>query len=59
VSGVIKAGRQAEHIAERAGCADRLVSLARPGDRIVVMGARDDTLSTFAQDIVARMGTGQ
>ena len=28
---------------------------ARPGDRIVVMGARDDTLSAFAQSIVERL----
>ena len=34
---------------------DRLVSLARPGDRIVIMGARDDTLSEFAQRIFQRL----
>ena len=45
----------AEHVAERAGCADRLLALARPGDRIVVMGARDDTLTLFAEDLVARL----
>jgi UDP-N-acetylmuramate--alanine ligase len=27
-------------------------ALARPGDRIVVMGARDDTLSLFAADLL-------
>jgi UDP-N-acetylmuramate--alanine ligase len=32
------------------------LALARPGDRIVVMGARDDTLSTFAADLLARLG---
>ncbi|WP_225206885.1 glutamate ligase domain-containing protein [Novosphingobium huizhouense] len=48
-------GGHAEHIPERADCADRIVALARPGDRIVVMGARDDTLSTFAQAILARV----
>jgi len=26
--------------------------LARPGDRIVIMGARDDTLSAFAADLL-------
>ena len=49
------AGGHAEHIAERAACADRIVALARPGDRIVVMGARDDTLAAFARDILARV----
>jgi UDP-N-acetylmuramate--alanine ligase len=43
------AGGRAEHIADRAACAERIVALAQPGDRIVVMGARDDTLSEFAQ----------
>jgi UDP-N-acetylmuramate--alanine ligase len=31
------------------------VQLARRGDRIVVMGARDDSLSQFAQDLVRRV----
>jgi UDP-N-acetylmuramate--alanine ligase len=34
---------------------DRLVELARPGDRIIVMGARDDTLSQFAADVLDRL----
>jgi UDP-N-acetylmuramate--alanine ligase len=50
------AGGHAEHIADRAACGDRIVALARPGDRIVVMGARDDTLTTFARDILGRVG---
>ena len=45
----------AEHIPDRAACADRIIALALPGDRIVVMGARDDTLTTFARDILARL----
>ncbi|HUQ12695.1 MAG TPA: Mur ligase family protein, partial [Novosphingobium sp.] len=48
-------GGTAEHIADRVACGDRLVTLARPGDRIVVMGARDDTLTAFARDILARV----
>lgn len=55
VEGVAGLGRGAEHIADRPQCADRLVALARPGDRIVVMGARDDTLTLFAEDLVARL----
>ena len=34
----------------------KLMTVARPGDRIIVMGARDDTLSTFAADLLARLG---
>ncbi len=49
------AGGRAEHIAARSDCADRIVALAQPGDRIVVMGARDDTLTEFAQSLLARL----
>lgn len=55
-SGVRAAGRQAEALPTREACGDRLAELARPGDRIVVMGARDDTLSVFAADLLARLG---
>ena len=50
-----EAGGQAEHVPERAACADRIVELARPGDRVVIMGARDDTLTQFAKDLLARL----
>ena len=49
-------GRQAEALPDRAACGERLLELARPGDRIVVMGARDDTLSSFAEELVQRLG---
>ena len=47
--------RQAEHIGERAQIGDALVAEAKPGDRILIMGARDDTLIDFAQDLVERL----
>jgi UDP-N-acetylmuramate--alanine ligase len=50
-----QAGGQAEYIPEREACGDRIVALARPGDRIVVMGARDDTLTEFATSLLARL----
>ena len=34
---------------------DRLADIARPGDRIVIMGARDDTLSSFARELLAKL----
>lgn len=49
-------GGQAEHVPNRADCASRIAELARPGDRVVVMGARDDTLSAFAGDLLSRLG---
>lgn len=56
VAGVRAAGRHAEHIPDRAQCAERLRELAQPGDRIIVMGARDDTLTQFAADLLASLG---
>jgi UDP-N-acetylmuramate--alanine ligase len=55
VAGVRAAGRQAEHVPERAACGERLRALSRPGDRIIVMGARDDTLSDFAAELLASL----
>ena len=48
-------GRQAEHIAERASIGAALVAEARSGDRILIMGARDDTLIDFARGLVERL----
>jgi len=56
IRSVLERGRRAEHHPERTACGDRLIKLARPGDRIIVMGARDDTLTTFAEELVERLG---
>ncbi|MBO9624375.1 MAG: UDP-N-acetylmuramate--alanine ligase [Sphingomonas sp.] len=56
VADVAATGRRALHIPERAAAAAHLVAEARPGDRIVVMGARDDTLSLLAADMVGQLG---
>jgi len=55
VSGVRSRGFQAMAFAERGACGDKLIELAEPGDRIVVMGARDDTLSVFAAELLDRL----
>jgi UDP-N-acetylmuramate--alanine ligase len=49
-------GRQAEHIPERAKIGDALVAEAKPGDRILIMGARDDTLIDFARELLEKLG---
>ena len=46
-------GRNGRHIADREAAAALLVETARPGDRIVVMGARDDTLAHLARRMLA------
>jgi UDP-N-acetylmuramate--alanine ligase len=50
-------GAKAEHIPERAKIGDALIAEAQPGDRIVIMGARDDTLIDFARELLERLGT--
>ena len=50
-----EAGGSARHIASREECGDTIVKIARAGDRVVVMGARDDTLSSFARSIFERL----
>lgn len=48
-------GGDATHVASRGELGGALLSEAANGDRIVIMGARDDTLSEFAAELVARI----
>ena len=52
-------GARAEHVPDRAAIRERLLGEARPGDRILVMGARDDTLAEFARDLAEQLETGR
>jgi UDP-N-acetylmuramate--alanine ligase len=55
IAQITAAGGQAEHIPRREDCAARIIALAQAGDRIVVMGARDDTLTEFAQSLIGHL----
>jgi UDP-N-acetylmuramate--alanine ligase len=55
VERVVAHGCQAAHVPDRAKVADALLSEARSGDRILIMGARDDTLIDFAGDLLERL----
>lgn len=55
VARMVAAGAEAYHDADRDRGAARLLALARPGDRIVVMGARDDGLSALAADLLRQL----
>jgi UDP-N-acetylmuramate--alanine ligase len=57
VDGVRAGGHQAHAFADRAQCGDWLAGHAHSGDRIVVMGARDDTLPQFATELLERLRT--
>jgi UDP-N-acetylmuramate--alanine ligase len=52
---IADAGGRAEYVPTRDDCGRRIVDLARPGDRVVVMGARDDTLTAFARDVLSHL----
>ena len=52
---VVERERQAVHIPERAAIGEALLAEAREGDRILIMGARDDSLSELAKELVERL----
>jgi UDP-N-acetylmuramate--alanine ligase len=55
IGDIERLGRKAFAFPDRSACGDALVRLARRGDRIVVMGARDDSLSQFARELLQRI----
>jgi len=55
VRDIQRCGRKAFAFPDRGACGDMLVRLARRGDRIVVMGARDDSLTQFAYELIGRL----
>ena len=57
-SDIAAAGADARHVADRAEAARLIAGMATAGDRIVVMGARDDTLGLLAADILRQVAAG-
>jgi UDP-N-acetylmuramate--alanine ligase len=55
IADIAVSGRDARHIPDRAAAAAHLVAQAQPGDRVVIMGARDDTLSLLAAEMVEQL----
>ncbi len=53
IDAIAQQDRKAEFIPTREAIGQRLTEEAREGDRIVIMGARDDTLTDFARGILA------
>lgn len=48
-------GGMALYIPKRDDCAERIVDIAKKGDRVIIMGARDDSLRSFADGILQRL----
>ena len=56
VSEIAERGTQAEFAPSRAWLATRIAEEAKAGDLVLVMGARDPSLTDFARQIVAKLG---
>jgi UDP-N-acetylmuramate--alanine ligase len=56
VDGIVAKSREAIGPKDRAEARAALLARAKPGDRIVVMGARDDTLSELAREMLSAIG---
>jgi len=52
---IAQAGGTALHIPTRTAAAAYIAQIAQPGDRIAIMGARDDTLTLFARDLLTSL----
>ncbi len=52
---IVERGGDAEFAPSREWLAARLAEVARPGDLVLVMGARDPSLTTFAKDVLTRL----
>lgn len=50
-------GGDAVHIAMRADCGEALLSEAKAGDRILILGARDDTLTEFGRELLEKLAS--
>ncbi len=52
---IVEAGGAAEFAPSRPWLAERLAEVARPGDIVLVMGARDPSLTALCRDVLARL----
>ncbi len=53
---MVARGADAEFAPSREWLAARLAEVAQPGDLVLVMGARDPSLTAFAKDVLATLG---
>jgi UDP-N-acetylmuramate--alanine ligase len=56
VADIAATGARAEFAPSREGLAARIAEIARPGDLVLVMGARDPSLTEMARDILRSVG---
>ena len=58
VRDIVARGREAEFAPSREWLVRRIVEVAEPGDIVLVMGARDPSLTTFASDVLSALARG-
>jgi UDP-N-acetylmuramate--alanine ligase len=56
VADIVAGGGDAVHLTTRANCGAAMLDEAKPGDRILILGARDDTLTDFGRDLLEKLG---
>lgn len=56
VGDIVRRGKDARLAEGRDAVKAAILNTARSGDRVIVMGARDDSLSSFAREILAAFG---
>ncbi len=57
VAAIVAGGADAVHLTTRANCGAAMLDEAKPGDRILILGARDDTLTEFGRDLLEKLAS--
>ncbi|WP_428627916.1 Mur ligase family protein [Sphingopyxis sp.] len=57
VADIVAGGGDAVHMTTRANCGAAMLDAARSGDRILILGARDDTLTEFGRELLEKLAS--
>ncbi|WP_411341287.1 Mur ligase family protein [Sphingopyxis sp. J-6] len=55
VADIVAGGGDAAHLTTRAACGAAMLDEAKAGDRILILGARDDTLTEFGRELLEKL----
>lgn len=55
VADILAGGADAVHLTTRAACGAAMLDEVRAGDRILILGARDDTLTEFGRELLEKL----
>ena len=58
VADIVAGGGDAVHLTTRVACGAAMLDEAKPGDRILILGARDDTLTEFGRELLEKLAVG-